>query len=123
MKSIVILFIAAFFSFLVRMNDGVLDVIASERNFMIYGRVYFQKNTGTKEKPNFEPFDAKPFGLNKRSTSAPTVADLNNDGFLEVFTTPINYKRLNQKYNLDLYEYEDSKINMYTQKPLMQKIE
>jgi hypothetical protein len=61
-------------------NDGDLDVLVGENT----GNLYYFQNTGSVSSPAFAPPVINPFGLvGVGSFSAPTLADLDNDGDLD----------------------------------------
>ncbi len=63
-------------------GDGDLDVFIGNN----YGDTFFFENTGTPSSPSFETPDSNPFGLsNIGSFAAPTFADIDGDGDLDVF--------------------------------------
>ncbi len=68
-------------------GDGDLDVLEGQQN----GKLNFFRNTGSSESPSFAPPSIDPFGLGDvGSYVAPTLADIDGDGDLDVFVGDVS---------------------------------
>jgi uncharacterized protein YuzB (UPF0349 family) len=64
-------------------NDGDIDIIAGDYT----GGFFYFQNTGTSAAPAFAPVSINPFGLSATGNfSTPAVADLDNDGDLDIMS-------------------------------------
>ncbi|MDD3558988.1 MAG: FG-GAP-like repeat-containing protein [Melioribacteraceae bacterium] len=86
--------------------DGDLDLfIGSEEN--PEGNIYFFENNGTVENPSFNLVSKSYFDIKNDLSVAPTFADIDNDGDLDLFVgiwfpgNVLFYKNIGTKFNAD----------------------
>lgn len=72
-------------------EDGDLDIFGS---LLDDGTIFYQENISSGTQISYASKTLNPYGLNQKSSSAPSIIDLNNDGTIEVFFIDTNNSSL-----------------------------